>query len=100
MRKLLILNYLVDLVGIEPTTSSMPWKRAPSCATGPLKEGVLQSRNSTIFAQQTTLVKRRLIPIRFKAGARYCFHFGGVGCSLAVVVFFLAGAGFLGDFFA
>ena len=30
-------NYLkmVDLVGIEPTTSSMPWKRAPSCATGP-----------------------------------------------------------------
>ena len=30
---------LVDLVGIEPTTSSMPWKRAPSCATGPLSEG-------------------------------------------------------------
>jgi hypothetical protein len=26
----------VDLVGIEPTTSSMPWKRAPNCATGPL----------------------------------------------------------------
>src|ERR1700682_2549566 len=26
---------MVDLVGIEPTTSSMPWKRAPSCATGP-----------------------------------------------------------------
>jgi hypothetical protein len=30
------LKSLVDLVGIEPTTSSMPWKRAPSCATGPL----------------------------------------------------------------
>jgi hypothetical protein len=29
------LKDLVDLVGIEPTTSSMPWKRAPSCATGP-----------------------------------------------------------------
>ena len=28
---------MVDLVGIEPTTSSMPWKRAPSCATGPLE---------------------------------------------------------------
>jgi hypothetical protein len=27
---------MVDLVGIEPTTSSMPWKRAPSCATGPI----------------------------------------------------------------
>ena len=36
--KLLIL--LVDLVGIEPTTSSMPWKRAPSCATGPLAAGM------------------------------------------------------------
>jgi hypothetical protein len=32
---------LVDLVGIEPTTSSMPWKRAPSCATGPFKCGLL-----------------------------------------------------------
>ncbi len=30
---------LVDLAGIEPATSSMPWKRAPSCATGPLVEG-------------------------------------------------------------
>ena len=30
-----LLRDLVDLVGIEPTTSSMPWKRAPSCATGP-----------------------------------------------------------------
>src|SRR5271154_3147473 len=30
------MKVLVDLVGIEPTTSSMPWKRAPSCATGPL----------------------------------------------------------------
>ena len=29
---------MVDLVGIEPTTSSMPWKRAPSCATGPRSE--------------------------------------------------------------
>jgi hypothetical protein len=27
---------MVDLIGIEPMTSSMPWKRAPSCATGPL----------------------------------------------------------------
>jgi site-specific DNA recombinase len=27
---------LVDLIGIEPMTSSMPGKRAPSCATGPL----------------------------------------------------------------
>ena len=26
---------LVDLEGFEPSTSSMPWKRAPNCATGP-----------------------------------------------------------------
>jgi hypothetical protein len=25
----------VDLDGFEPSTSSMPWKRAPNCATGP-----------------------------------------------------------------
>ncbi len=33
-----LLDLLVDLIGIEPMTSSMPWKRAPSCATGPLPE--------------------------------------------------------------
>ena len=33
-----LLKRLVDLTGIEPVTSSMPWKRAPSCATGPQRE--------------------------------------------------------------
>src|SRR5438552_3001656 len=28
-------NVVVDLVRFELTTSSMPWKRAPNCATGP-----------------------------------------------------------------
>ena len=37
---------LVDLVGIEPTTSSMPWKRAPSCATGPLQRKERRPVNS------------------------------------------------------
>jgi hypothetical protein len=32
----ILVGLLVDLIGIEPMTSSMPWKRAPSCATGPL----------------------------------------------------------------
>jgi hypothetical protein len=47
----------VDLVGIEPTTSSMPWKRAPSCATGPHEKrctrGLKQfnSRLLTIYSQ-------------------------------------------------
>src|SRR5579859_1130298 len=50
------LRDLVDLVGIEPTTSSMPWKRAPSCATGPLfKAGQL-----FILAAVCQIVKRRL----------------------------------------
>ena len=35
-----LLGLLVDLTGIEPVTSSMPWKRAPSCATGPQLGGV------------------------------------------------------------
>ncbi len=30
-----IFGGLVDLIGFEPMTSSMPWKRAPNCATGP-----------------------------------------------------------------
>ena len=25
----------VDQMGLEPTTSSMPWRRAANCATGP-----------------------------------------------------------------
>jgi hypothetical protein len=45
----------VDLVGIEPTTSSMPWKRAPSCATGPLGLVVLQ-RTSNILAECVPIV--------------------------------------------
>ena len=45
---------LVDLVGIEPTTSSMPWKRAPSCATGPLVKG----RTASILADSYRLVKQ------------------------------------------
>jgi hypothetical protein len=31
---------LVDLVRFELTTSSMPWKRAPNCATGPLIDSI------------------------------------------------------------
>jgi hypothetical protein len=46
---------LVDLVGIEPTTSSMPWKRAPSCATGPREKHTsvvrgLKQLNSRLLA--------------------------------------------------
>ena len=41
---------LVDLVGIEPTTSSMPWKRAPSCATGPREEGCRKAGSDTCLS--------------------------------------------------
>ncbi len=44
---------MVDLVGIEPTTSSMPWKRAPSCATGP-------HTYSSILADLTEIVKQKV----------------------------------------
>ncbi len=32
---------MVDLGGFEPPTSSMPWKRAPNCATGPFRAAKL-----------------------------------------------------------
>ena len=45
---------MVDLVGIEPTTSSMPWKRAPSCATGPHDRMVLVNSHAAAWLSQTT----------------------------------------------
>ena len=48
---------MVDLVGIEPTTSSMPWKRAPSCATGPISRTLLCWREtSLILAEDAGIV--------------------------------------------
>ena len=47
----------MDLVGIEPTTSSMPWKRAPSCATGPRAKGF----NSIIVSGWEQFVNLRLL---------------------------------------
>src|SRR6266849_3831955 len=44
---------LVDLKGFEPLTSSMPWKRAPNCATGPQEEACSYS----IFADWRAIVK-------------------------------------------
>ena len=62
------LRRLVDLVGIEPTTSSMPWKRAPSCATGP------QGRdNSLIVVARGRFVNRR-------KGAETCRAKATEGC--------------------
>jgi hypothetical protein len=46
---------MVDLVGIEPTTSSMPWKRAPSCATGP-------QSYFPILADRDAFVKPKVLP--------------------------------------
>ena len=57
-----MIERMVDLVGIEPTTSSMPWKRAPSCATGPLLETPTRSPErlplgKSIFAYRQAIVK-------------------------------------------
>ncbi len=58
--KLLMLRgLLVDLIGIEPMTSSMPWKRAPSCATGPHRWGQLfHSRCSSLIRQTDVCPKQ------------------------------------------
>jgi hypothetical protein len=54
-------SLLVDLIGIEPMTSSMPWKRAPSCATGPrlLWEQLFYSRCCASFRQTTDVSSNR-----------------------------------------
>src|SRR5579862_4471603 len=54
---------LVDLVGIEPTTSSMPWKRAPSCATGPLVRGHVGVRcERLIYSRRRSEDSQRVKP--------------------------------------
>ena len=49
----------MDLVRFELTTSSMPWKRAPNCATGPLKDSfyhtTLRVRAGTLTARVAPL---------------------------------------------
>ena len=57
-------DILVDLIGIEPMTSSMPWKRAPSCATGPHAEGC----NSPIVSVGASFVKQTTADIVLDAG--------------------------------
>ena len=50
----------MDLVGFEPTTSSMPWKRAPNCATGPRLAATAASTvgsNHFILPHLLTVVK-------------------------------------------
>ena len=55
-----IVREMVDLVGIEPTTSSMPWKRAPSCATGPISKTLLCWRGTfIILAEVAGIVNAR-----------------------------------------
>ena len=53
----------MDLAGIEPATSSMPWKRAPSCATGPLMRTRLRvyplRTTSSILADRVRIVNAR-----------------------------------------
>jgi hypothetical protein len=45
-----VVEFMVDLVGIEPTTSSMPWKRAPSCATGPQEKRCTRGLKASQFS--------------------------------------------------
>ena len=66
---------LVDLIGIEPMTSSMPWKRAPNCATGP-RELSLFSWSSGDSSMWPAGARGRA-NLGAEMGAR-CFH-GGMG---------------------
>ena len=46
-------NNLVDLKGFEPLTSSMPWKRAPNCATGPHGDEQPHHTTCSFFTEKT-----------------------------------------------
>ena len=61
----------MDLVGIEPTTSSMPWKRAPSCATGP------QVGSSFIVAERGAIVNATRKAAVNRSSQRLYFSFYG-----------------------
>ncbi len=50
-------NELVDLERFELSTSSMPWKRAPNCATGPKRDYVYE--NIIRISTMTLLRERR-----------------------------------------
>jgi hypothetical protein len=42
---------VVDLDGFEPSTSSMPWKRAPNCATGPISADLIYFNTISVNTQ-------------------------------------------------
>jgi SAM-dependent methyltransferase len=63
----------VDLDGFEPSTSSMPWKRAPNCATGPL---MWRTSNSLPRGQRTSCRK----PAIFEAMRGWSFGIAVAVC--------------------
>jgi hypothetical protein len=64
------LKELVDLIGIEPMTSSMPWKRAPSCATGPRAAGMELS-----YCLRLSLIRQTLFEVP-QSGFQTALGFG------------------------
>jgi|SRR5580698_7846107 hypothetical protein len=86
-----VVDLLVDLVGIEPTTSSMPWKRAPSCATGPHKKGspyfllrIVISSNCPSLFNLLTLAQIVLFPA--PATIMLLFSIESFICTLQIIV--------------
>ena len=67
-----VVDLLVDLTGIEPVTSSMPWKRAPSCATGPRATG-MQLPYCLRWGQirQTPRARKMAAENQVRAGAKF-----------------------------
>ena len=57
---------VVDLEGFEPSTSSMPLRRAPNCATGPRRQGT------------PPMIARAYAVLSLRAGARRSLRGGGM----------------------
>jgi hypothetical protein len=58
----------VDLVGIEPTTSSMPWKRAPKLRHRPTGKEQLSYCRGSGPASQTRPWRTKTAALRVAAG--------------------------------
>src|SRR5215472_12758879 len=72
---------MVDLVGIEPTTSSMPWKRAPNCATGPLLQ------DHSIVSKRERIVKPDTLLVNSKRRRKVLYFLGNVELFARIFVF-------------
>ena len=96
-----LLGLLVDLIGIEPMTSSMPWKRAPKLRHRPTCGGIqlfYSPRPEGFFRQCASLRGSRRAARDRLRDLRHYFTFSGDNLSHGIYLLnYRAGGGTLDD---